>query len=216
MNPSPILLLMNPGRNSGGLILYYKNDLSVEIVSVNCEYLEFKLENCRFVFVYLAPSDSVELLRIPDPITSSGRLMTCRKDYDHHYFFGDLNGRTGTLVDCTSDIDGFPARKNCDKTVNARVRSIIELCMWSGLVIADGRIGYVSHTASWTHVSRTGRSVVDIEINTSLEWTSWFSFHWPVPDFGRHVGYIYKDAESQRFSLNLMQSDCYFTTNSSP
>ena len=45
--------------------------------------------------------------------------------------------------------------------MNARGRSIIELCIGSGVVIANGRMGDMSPTASWTYVSRTGRSVVD-------------------------------------------------------
>ena len=152
------------GRKSGGLLLYYRQNLEhqIKITSNSSEYIDFKVDDARFIFMYAAPQDSVQLLQAEDPINRLMTLLNASQKYDKTYIFGDLNGRTGELVDnVKANVNLTPSRINNDKVINERGRKIIDLCHATGFVIANGRLGNVTETCDFTFRSRQGKSVND-------------------------------------------------------
>ena len=69
--------------------------------------------------MYAAPQDSVQLLQAEDPINRLMTLLNASQKYDKTYIFGDLNGRTGELVDnVKANVNLTPSRINNDKVMN--------------------------------------------------------------------------------------------------
>ncbi len=110
---------------------------------------------------------------------------------------GDLNARTGKEFDFleshgTRFITGYndlypsyPTRENCDQTVNAHGRQLLQLCRGLALYIVNGRLRGDS-LGRYTYSSALGNSTVDYTI-TDLDLSSLRAFTVkPLKPFSDH------------------------------
>lgn len=146
------------GRPSGGILVYYSQNLAkVFQIKTGCsELVDFYIGDCRFVFTYIAPEDSTYQLKNRDTLKKLETMVTTN-NVSKFFLMGDMNGRTGTSCDDCDDAN-LPQRLSTDKIINARGRSIIELCRTNNLCITNGR---KQDTSGPTYISRVGKSVID-------------------------------------------------------
>lgn len=146
------------GRHSGGILIFIRNNLidMFSIRSSSSELVDFCIGKSRFIFLYAAPEDSVQILNGSDPMNSLEKLLY-ENLHDRIYIFGDFNARSGSLVD---HVDA-PPRVNADPVNNPRGKRLIDLCSATDLMIANGRLGDPIETGEFTFISSTGQSAID-------------------------------------------------------
>lgn len=150
------------GRNSGGVIVYYKESLkpSIKLKLKNSEMIYFMINNCNYFFVYAAGEDATSLLHFPDVFNELDRQIP--RCIGPCYAFGDWNGRTGNLKDCNNELNSYlPNRINQDEIINQQGRQLAEFCQTHELVITNGRIGDIENSSGFTYISSRGKSTID-------------------------------------------------------
>ncbi|KAI4889447.1 hypothetical protein NFI96_002246 [Prochilodus magdalenae] len=172
------------GRDSGGIIIWYKSELSKFITPLKLHkshiWLKIKKEitdSVKDLFlctVYIPPSESPyydedifpSLHHQISSFQAQGSVLIC----------GDLNARTGSLPDFTSEqgnryifkhqylrnITHLP-RYNSDPQVNRNGKDLLQLCQSLGLYIVNGRLRGDS-LGRFTFCSALGNSTVDYMI----------------------------------------------------
>jgi len=139
----------NRGRKSGGLIIWYKSDLHIQIDPIKmgkyCIWLKLKNELLladRELFVcaiYIPPSES--------PYFSEDTFHTLETEISHFQAQGNAlicgatNARTGTLINLTDPQEDkyitngnifntftLPHRNNRDQVINKSGRELVQLC----------------------------------------------------------------------------------------
>ena len=151
------------GRHSGGLLIMWRERLDdhISFIDTSSEYIYFKIGNDPFVFSYIAPPDSTQLLQKDDPMNKLQATLFNNR-FENLRYFGDLNARSGNLQDADFDVQAtIPVRQNQDKSVNAQGRRLINICKACFYCIANGRIGNTSETSQFTYRTKNGNSVID-------------------------------------------------------
>ncbi|XP_056588353.1 uncharacterized protein LOC130408891 [Triplophysa dalaica] len=156
--PSVKLTSVTQGRDSGGMILWIKSKLAIELVKKDQYHLWLKVQKgiisaSQPVFlcaIYIPPLES--------PYFQEETFQNIEQEISHFQaqgnvlLMGDLNARTGKELDFlesqgTRFLTGnnnlypsYPARENCDQTVNAHGRQLLKLCRGLALYIVNGRL----------------------------------------------------------------------------
>lgn len=171
------------GRNSGGMLIWFKSELIHSIKPIkqaeNKLWLKISKEtlstpqNVFLCAIYIPPLESPYFCEETFPnlekeiihFQSKGHIIIC----------GDLNARTGDQPDfiCNQGdhfITGgnvyFPSqhsRENSDKGVNTHGKNLLQLCRSLGLYIINGRLRGDTF-GRLTHSSALGSSTVDYSI----------------------------------------------------
>lgn len=173
------------GRYSGGIAFYYRTDLKKHITIVKKEQsgsIWVKVSSQLFPFdqavyichVYIPPSDSrVSSSSNTDLYDQWEQDFIKYNDLGKIYVSGDLNAHTSTAVDYF-EYDKFldqnlifynkvdiPLRANKDRVLDYYGRYLLELCQWTGLLIANGRLFNDKNIGNFTFCSHQGQSTVD-------------------------------------------------------
>jgi len=193
--PSVKISTVHRGRDSGGVLVWYREDLAKHISTVSVgkfhcwlkiNQIGISTKEIYLCAIYIPPADSPYheeeyLNNIHTEIShfqAQGNVLLC----------GDFNARTGSEPD---DIDPkgdeyvfgqdppsitgkLPPRNNLDQTVNKTGRELVQLCRDSGLYILNGRIRGDS-LGRFTCCSGLGASVVDYAI-TDMDPSSFNAF----------------------------------------
>ena len=156
----------NATRNSGGISVFIKNELTDHIIPVKTTaehfiWLKIKkaltgLQSDIFCCgAYIQPHDSPIYTRLPDLDLFSllGEDINFYKNQGFIMFTGDLNARIGQLSDCPLetfspidddpltfiDIIDVPSRCTMDYVKNSWGKELIDLCFVHDLCILNGR-----------------------------------------------------------------------------
>jgi len=193
--PSVKISTVHRGRDSGGVLVWCREDLAKHISTVSVgkfhcwlkiNQIGISTKEIYLCAIYIPPADSPYheeeyLNNIHTEIShfqAQGNVLLC----------GDFNARTGSEPD---DIDPkgdeyvfgqdppsitgkLPPRNNLDQTVNKTGRELVQLCRDSGLYILNGRIRGDS-LGRFTCCSGLGASVVDYAI-TDMDPSSFNAF----------------------------------------
>ena len=182
--PSTKLKNVSQGRDSGGMLIWYKANLthSIELIKKGNFSIWFKIKkeavstdkDLFLCTAYIPPSESPyynenTFTILEDEINyyqTQGNVLIC----------GDLNARTGTepdLINTHGDkhIPGqinippppHQHRNNLDKTVNRNGHQLLQMCRTLGLYIVNGRLRGDSF-GLYTYSSPLGNSTVDYSI----------------------------------------------------
>ena len=181
------------GRRSGGLIVYYKKELSKMITKINNSnnFIWLKLnksqtgldEDIYLGTVYLKPRTSSVS---PEHDNIIENLRNSIHDFSQKgkiILMGDFNARTAELndfvtldnvsyqncheylpTDYTTDIQ-LPQRQNMDFIINEQGKCLIDLCIESKIRILNGRVMGDS-LGSYTYYSSQGKSCIDYVISS--------------------------------------------------
>ncbi len=171
------------GRDSGGILIWHKDNLKHLIKIVKIENASIWLEvksvisqhNLYLCALYIPPHDSPyyneqSFLQLQTDILhfqSRGQVLIC----------GDLNARTGREIDYVNIVDNnhisndttfhsslvITPRNSYDSLVNTNGKQVLKLCKGLGLYIINGRTRGDS-LGRFTYCSRLGASVVDYSI----------------------------------------------------
>lgn len=169
------------GRDSGGMIIWYKSELihSLEIIKKAESYIWLKInkkmlcveQHVYMCEVYIPPSES--------PYYNPDVFSILEEDINHYksmgniLICGDLNARTGERADTLntqgdkhlpggiySPLPECPTRKSFDKVTNTSGIQLLQLCCALGLYIVNGRLRGDS-LGRYTYSSALGSSTVD-------------------------------------------------------
>lgn len=173
------------GRTSGGISFYYRNNIRqhVKIVQTNqFGIIWVKLDQQVFSFdedvyichMYIPPSNSNVLQTHDFDFFENLELDIVKyNDLGKVYVTGDLNSRTADLLDYLifdKYIDQnvsfvhevqIPDRVNQDRTVDNNGRRLLDTCIATGLVIANGRVSNDRYAGEFTYCSARGQSTLD-------------------------------------------------------
>ena len=174
------------GRNSGGIIIYYKKYLSkqIKIIKKSINYIWIELDksiftklntNLRICIAYNPPEKSkYHKSELIDDITTD--IIDMANNKHQILLIGDINGRTGTLDDyevmkgntsfssLLEKNNPMISRNNCDKVINTQGSKIIHLCKTFDLMILNGRTSG-DYWGNFTHYNNNkGASTVDLSI----------------------------------------------------
>ncbi len=194
--PSVKLSTVHRGRDSGGILVWYREALAkhISIITFGKFHCWLKLNNqigisttdTYLCAIYIPPAESPYhdeeyLNNIHTEISrfqAQGNVLLC----------GDFNARTGSEPD-NIDPKGneyifgqnspsltrkLPPRNNLDRTINKNGRELVQLCRASGLYTLNGRIRGDS-LGRFTCCSGLGASVVDYTI-TDMDPSSFSAF----------------------------------------
>ena len=181
------------GRRSGGIIVYYKKDLSRMITKINNsnDFIWIKLNKSQtgldddiyICTVYLKPrtsSTSPEQDKIFESLRNSVYDFSQKGQV---VLMGDFNARTAELndfvaldnvsyqnckdhlpTDYSTDIQ-LPQRQNMDIILNEQGKCLIDLCIESKIRILNGRVMGDS-LGNFTYYSSQGKSCIDYVISS--------------------------------------------------
>ncbi|MES9880358.1 MAG: reverse transcriptase family protein [Sedimenticola sp.] len=174
------------GRYSGGISIYYKASMKTHVNILQkqqCGIMWVKLSRDLFVrkhdvymcHVYVPPSGS----RVLDhaEVEYFDEIESGIEQYTHLgkiFITGDMNSRTSNIYEVL-DFDRYlddenqeiadtcyiPPRVNKDHMIDTKGRSLINMCMTTGLIIANGRLHNDNNIGQYTYCSHNGMSVVD-------------------------------------------------------
>ncbi|XP_037603419.1 uncharacterized protein LOC119475038 isoform X2 [Sebastes umbrosus] len=182
--PSTKLKGVTQGRDSGGMLIWYKANLlhSIELIKKGEFSIWLKIK--RDV---IATDKDIFMCAAYIPTSESPyyneNCFSILEDEINHYqaqgsvlICGDLNARTGIEPDCINPqgdkhipdqisipLPSHPHRNNFDKTVNKSGHRLLQLCRTLGLYIVNGRLRGDSF-GHYTHSSPLGNSTVDYSI----------------------------------------------------
>lgn len=173
----------NAKRQSGGIVLYFKESLKngIEIVKNHADTIIWiKLNHEFFHFdtdVYIcgtylwgeeSPAYNIASIDLFELLEND---VDCYSNLGSVYIIGDLNSRVGAKSDSIihdrinqfiDDTDYIPdvtmCRASIDKICNSHGTKLLDLCKSSCLRIVNGRLG---DTNAFTFVSQHGTSVID-------------------------------------------------------
>ena len=179
--PSTKLTGVKQGRDSGGMLIWFKTELTHAIKQIKIGPFFIWLEinksltstekNVFLCATYIPPIESPYFKEdmfstLEEDIThfqASGQIIVC----------GDLNARTGQVADTLNPqgdkhLPGIgnipsplrPPRLNYDKATNNHGAELLQLCRSLGLYIVNGRFRGDSY-GRYTHGSSKGNSTVD-------------------------------------------------------
>jgi exonuclease III len=175
------------GRASGGMIIYCKNHLHKYIkevlrtphyiwLEINKNIFHSLQETIKICIAYNPPDSSKYCNKNIYEDISTILLTTCKPE-SPFLLIGDLNSRTGDLLDYQDETDdrddeNSPPRRqiipetrhNCDKKTNQMGIQLTELCKGHDLQLLNGRtIG--DHRGSFTfHDTQQGASTIDVAV----------------------------------------------------
>ncbi|XP_051235072.1 uncharacterized protein LOC127351510 [Dicentrarchus labrax] len=169
------------GRDSGGMIIWCKSELSQSITVIKKEesYIWLKInkkiicaeQHVYMCAIYIPPSESPYYN--PDIYSILEEEINHYKTMGNVLLCGDLNARTGERAD-TMNTQGdkhlpgstcfplpeCPTRKSFDKLTNTSGMQLLQLCRTLGLYIVNGRLREDS-LGRYTYSSALGSSTVD-------------------------------------------------------
>lgn len=179
--PSTKLTGIKQGRDSGGMLIWYKSELthSIKLIKTGAFYIWLEInkeltsteKNTLLLATYIPPIESPyfkeDMFSILEEeinqFQSRGHIVVC----------GDLNARTGQEPDTLSTqgdkhLPGggnissptCPPRQNYDKVTNKHGSQLLQLCRSLGLYIVNGRLRGDSY-GRYTYSSSLGNSTVD-------------------------------------------------------
>ncbi len=170
------------GRDSGGLVVWIKNDLApfTSPVQQAKNHIWFKLDKSfgilyKDLFIcglYIPPSDSPyyhdevfdTLQEEINRYQTLGKIILCG-DSRSQLDFIDNSGDTHLFTHLPQDLfSTLPRRNNQDTGVNRHGKEVAHLCQTLGLYILNGRIKGDS-CGQFTYSSNLGNSVVDYAIS---------------------------------------------------
>ena len=194
--PSIKLKTVRRGRDSGGILVWYKAELKqfITVTKKDQSHIWIKLnkkianweKDIYLCAAYSAPHES--------PYHNEEFFNTLHTEICHFQaqgnvlLCGDFNARTGTEPDCI-DPQGndhvfgntplyltptTTKRNNPDSTINKNGRELVHLCRALGLYILNGRIRGDS-LGRFTYCSALGTSVVDYAV-TDMDPSSFSAF----------------------------------------
>ena len=179
---------------SGGIGIFYRSNLSdgIEFESTDESVVWIKLRSTFFAWesdkligcIYFSPQDSSYLHSTPartDYFDILNEQIARHENYSDIYLCGDLNARTGQLVDYPETIPGtngdlsnlqcpfilthntsqIMMRTSRDTTVNEYGKCLINVCKSTGFRIMNGRLGNKTNSEDFTCYKGNGASVVD-------------------------------------------------------
>ena len=177
------------GRNSGGLLIYFKNHLLTHIkllkktenyiwLEINKTFLKSLNKNLHVCIAYNPPEASKYHKRELIELISSD-ILSFASEVSSFFIMGDFNARTGDLEDyeyhddkimeiqnISSKSNPKCKRRNCDSTVNNQGEQIINLCKTFDLVLLNGR-SLGDFWGNFTHYNNNGgASTIDICITS--------------------------------------------------
>jgi exonuclease III len=172
------------GRHSGGITFYYRKQFKNYIhivdklkqgiiwVKISKEMLTLD-EDVFICHCYIPPSDSKIMLN--SDFDFHEKLEADIMKYENLgkvYVTGDMNCRTSNEQDFLSfdkyldqnlpfvDKQNIPLRQNYDKVIDSNGRKLIDICLATGLLIANGRLEN-DEKGKYTFCSQRGASTVD-------------------------------------------------------
>ena len=173
------------GRSSGGLQIYCKDSLkkSIKVLKSTEKYAWFEIDknlfhesthNIKFCAIYSQPHLS-KYYRESVWSDLEADIISLSTDTTPFCILGDMNARTGTRPDFEEDRNDpylrfkpynitKVARKSCDTTMNQVGETILQLCNFYDLRIANGRTkGDI--LGNFTHFNKNvGQSTVDLAL----------------------------------------------------
>ena len=211
--PSTKLAGVTQGRDSGGMLIWYKSELHHSIKLVKSGTFSIWLEiskelttterNVYLCATYIPPIESPYFSE--DMIPTLEDEISIFQAQGHIVVCGDLNARTGPGPD-TLNTQGnkhlpggenissptCPLRHNQDKTTNKHGTQLLQLCRSLGLYIVNGRLRGDSF-GRYTCNSSQGNSTVDYFI-TDISMASLRAFtvspQTPLSDHNRTTAYL--------------------------
>ena len=221
--PSTKLTGVKQGRDSGGMLIWFKTELTHAIKQVKTGpfFIWIEINKCltsteKNVFLcatYIPPVESPYFkdemfTALEDDISlfqANGQIIVC----------GDINARTGQSPDtlCThgdKHIPGSvntppppcPPRQNYDKATNTHGSQLLQLCRSLGLYIMNGRFRGDSY-GRYTHSSPKGNSTVDYfitDINTASVRALTVSQLTPMSDHSKITAYLTRTTANHELS----------------
>ena len=235
-------------RDSGGLCILVRNNLIKHLEKVDWNFEDgFILKSkypCRtndkllyFVFIYLKPATSSrnELVDDLDDFDKFSEKIAELKLHGEIIIIGDMNARTGQLLDIydTSFLqnsrhspDQFesdslitfddlkmnnitPKRKNKDTKTNDYGHKLTQLCKMSGLLICNGRLeGDLE--GEFTYQDKKGESVIDYALVSKGLLSHLHSFCIQTPTiFSDHNSILLKLKDSNLFFSYSKNDNCF-------
>ena len=181
------------GRFSGGISLYYKSELENYITVLEkhqCGIFWIKLSSVLFPF-----DEDVYLCNLYNPPNSSNVFKSFDIDiYDQLeagiikynalgkvFVSGDFNSRTSDSIDYILydkyidhnlqffDPTDIPLRKSQDQITDYNGLKLLDVCLSTGLLIANGRLHDDRNVGKYTFCSQNGQSVVDYVLLNLLD-----------------------------------------------
>ena len=185
--PSTKLKSLSQGRDSGGLLIWYKMNLthSIELIKKGDFSIWIKIKKEvvsteRDIFMctaYIPPSESPyynenSFSVLEDEISfyqTQGNVLICGDlcPEQAQNQIWSMHRETNTYLARSASSPSHQNRNNFDKTVNRNGQQLLQLCCTLGLYIANGRLRGDSF-GLYTHSSPLGNSTVDYSI-TDLE-----------------------------------------------
>ena len=215
--PSTKLTGVKQGRDSGGMLIWFKTELTHAIKQIKIGPFFIWLEinksltstekNVFLCATYIPPIESPYFkddmfFTLEEDITyfqASGQIIVC----------GDLNARTGQVADTLNPqgdkhlpgIGNIPSplrspRLNYDKATNNHGSQLLQLCRSLGLYIVNGRFRGDSY-GRYTHSSSKGNSTVDYfitDINVESLRAFTVSQLTPLSDHSKITAYLNRSA----------------------
>ena len=215
--PSTKLTGVKQGRDSGGMLIWFKTELThaIKQIKIGPFYIWLEInksltsteKNVFLCATYIPPIDSPYFKddmfsTLEEDITyfqASGQIIVC----------GDLNARTGQVADTLNPqgdkhlpgIGYIPSplrslRLNYDKATNNHGSQLLQLCRSLGLYIVNGRFRGDSY-GRYTHSSSKGNSTVDYfitDINVESLRAFTVSQLTPLSDHSKITAYLNRSA----------------------
>jgi HAMP domain-containing protein len=178
-------------RNSGGIMIFYQNDLShcFSVVKVNQDRVWLKLgsenQDLYICGTYIPPYSSTSMINNDPPWLEIMSEISYYNTLGFVLLFGDLNARTGLFVDFYSDCDPlyfgetslnsneelpipvlplpeqYRSRASQDNICNSYGKDLIEVCKATGTIICNGRFPPDGNNGQYTCHTSNGSSCVD-------------------------------------------------------
>jgi exonuclease III len=179
------LIHKNAKRNSGGLVIYYRNNLKVSFKQIGSNgdlYAWCKLDKnvCKstsdtmICFVYLPPEGSTLYNHVNTNVFDSIQNDVFRYTEEGHnvMLIGDTNARTAVKNDYVMNdrplhfeleykTDSESVRSSMDKKSNPFGDRLLDVCKATGLRICNGRMHQDRNIGKFIYTGPRGSSVVD-------------------------------------------------------
>ena len=219
--PSTKLVGVTQGRDSGGMLIWYKAELtnSIKLVKtgVSSIWLQINKELTKTEKDVFLGAPYIPPLEFPyfkeDMFSALEEEISYFQARGHIVVCGDLNARTGREQD-TLNTQGnkhlpggenissppCPPRHNHDKVTNKHGTQLIQLCRSLGLYIVNGRLRGDSF-GRYTYSSPLGNSTVDYfitDLNLAAIRAFTVSPQTPLSDHNRTTAYLNRSTQNHK------------------